>query len=216
MTLTRAGCSRLFKSTIEKPPAAWEGRASCQNCAIGALYSGLKVAPTALAVKAMSLICPRCDKYAARLINERVCVSCYNRELEFRSGKNAKGTRPRLTLRPGQIVVRDGAIQRTVGFEFLKNHAEAIVILSKRAAGPLSFGLVPVPFVRDDRVRPWPDGSMSMGRVPPVLPGSPQIEICLPTRFGVVALPRRKVWFRPRLIAAAAARAAIAQTSLGL
>ncbi len=128
------------------------------NCPIGAAHAGVTIAPTADAVQAMSHICPRCDQPAQRLINDRNCVSCYNRELEVRRGRNAKGGRPILTdvLRPAELVVREGASHRTIRFDLVKSTAEAIVIVSKRAQGTMTFG-----------------------PVPPRIPGHLQAELCL-------------------------------------
>jgi hypothetical protein len=46
-----------------------------------------------------SMVCPRCGRGTMRMIGNRRCVSCYNRERELKAGRNAKGTAP-VNLRP--------------------------------------------------------------------------------------------------------------------
>jgi hypothetical protein len=47
------------------------------------------------------MICPRCRNGTTRMIKGERCISCYNRQRELRSGRNARGNIPvKLQLRP--------------------------------------------------------------------------------------------------------------------
>ena len=142
MRLTRAGCARLWTSAQTDPPKSWEGRAKCTLCPIGARHAGGQVVATAEAVQAMRPICPRCDRASDRLTRDRFCVSCYNRHLECVRGSNAKGNRPALadTLHSAMFAVADQLRGRTAVLDLVRDTREAIVILSKSATGPMSFG----------------------------------------------------------------------------
>jgi hypothetical protein len=145
MTLTQAGCARLWQSAQDRKPAPWEGRAKCLTCPIGARHAGKAVAPTAEAVRQIENICPRCDKPADRMIRGQYCVCCYNRHLEVKRGYNAKGVRPALAdqLHPGVVSVTEGTRSWLASFDLLKSQGEAIVLLSKRAGQPMMFGAPP-------------------------------------------------------------------------
>jgi hypothetical protein len=85
----------------------------CRDCRIGAAHAGERHIHRS-AIFDMA-ICPRCRRGGARMIGGRLCVSCYNREREFKIGKNAKGTRPGLVLtgrRLGVMIGYGDAAQR--------------------------------------------------------------------------------------------------------
>lgn len=65
---------------------------ACRGCTLGAQHAGASEAT--LSPLYATSICGRCEGTGARLIHGHICVSCYNRELEHRKGKNAKGNRP--------------------------------------------------------------------------------------------------------------------------
>ena len=78
-----------------------------------------------------------------RLINGRLCVSCYNREREALIGKNAKGGRPMIcdVLHTERLAVIDGSGSGSV-IEAgpVVGIVEAIVAMMRTATGPLAFG----------------------------------------------------------------------------
>src|SRR5690242_4761066 len=82
MTLSTASCAKLWDSAQRKKPEPWESRFACRNCPVGAAHAGKQVEPMAAVVDELRQVCPRCTRWAGRLINGRLCVSCYNRERE--------------------------------------------------------------------------------------------------------------------------------------
>jgi hypothetical protein len=64
----------------------------CRTCTIGACHAGY--GEIRYSAHHASSICPRCGKGTMRMIGNRICVSCYNRSRELRSGKNARGNVP--------------------------------------------------------------------------------------------------------------------------
>ena len=145
MTLSRPGCAKLWLSanTGEKDrrPKPWEGRAACVVCPLGALNAGVEQSPAAGAVESIRMICPRCERPAQRLIHDRLCVSCYNREREALIGKNAKGGRPRLcdVLHARKIAVTDAAGTRDVRAPSVASASEVMLAAAKKATGWLAF-----------------------------------------------------------------------------
>lgn len=86
-TLTTAACATQWKN-------AKEGSA-CAACEVGKTHSKA-LQPTAkrTAPGARPGTCLRCGRTDQRLIGGCVCVSCRNREYEWRKGRNAKGKPP--------------------------------------------------------------------------------------------------------------------------
>ena len=146
MRLTAGGCSRLWLSAQEKEnePQAWEGRSACVTCPIGATNSGRVVSPVAEEVATLKRVCPRCMRVAPRLINHRLCVSCYNRQAEADKGKNAKGTRPRLCDRLHEIdvTVVAGHGVHIIHSARVTGATEVIVHIARRAKATTFFGWV--------------------------------------------------------------------------
>lgn len=68
------------------------GLATCSRCPLGALHAGGTHVQRSEHYGAA--VCPRCGCGTTRMIGNRVCVSCYNREREVSSGKNARGNKP--------------------------------------------------------------------------------------------------------------------------
>lgn len=64
----------------------------CKGCAIGAKHAG--VGDATLSPLYASTICARCGCGSTRLIHGHLCVSCYNRSLEYIKGRNARGNAP--------------------------------------------------------------------------------------------------------------------------
>lgn len=76
----------------------------CRSCPVGAIHAG--AVPITVSGLYGSSICPRCRKGATRMIGNRICVGCYNREREYLSGRNARGNAP-VRARPlGAVDVR--------------------------------------------------------------------------------------------------------------
>jgi hypothetical protein len=64
----------------------------CRDCRIGAAHAGERHIHRS-AIFDMA-ICPRCRRGGARMIGGRLCVSCYNREREFKIGRMPRAPGP--------------------------------------------------------------------------------------------------------------------------
>ena len=144
MRLTARGCSRLWLSAQEKDnqPKPWEGRAACVTCPIGAMNSGQQISPVAESVALLQKICARCLRQGDRIIQGRLCVSCYNRQAEADKGSNAKGGKPRLCarLREYEVAVARGDEIEIVHRGRVTGATEIIMCLARRAEVATSFG----------------------------------------------------------------------------
>lgn len=86
----------------------------CRACPIGAAHAGAPVVRYSWMFG--SGVCPRCDVGGARMIGNRRCISCYNREREMALGRNARGNIPAellatSRLRPVSLhVIVDGQV----------------------------------------------------------------------------------------------------------
>lgn len=89
-TLQVESCASMWKQAQER--GAPERLDLCRNCPIGAKHAG--VGEISLSPLRGASICGRCDTGATRLIRRHLCPSCYNRELEYDKGYNAKGSAP--------------------------------------------------------------------------------------------------------------------------
>lgn len=146
MTLTVAGCRRLWVSAQEKRPDPGEGRHSCLSCPIGAQHGGQAPAAAAAsrASEALRRFCPGCSRPASRLIHGLHCVSCYNRRREIAVGKNAKGNPPAVVAARIHDVALSVATPTSAPavevFQAVASRVEAMVFAAKRAAGAIHFG----------------------------------------------------------------------------
>lgn len=146
MRLTAAGCARLWRSAQDKgnAPKPWEGRLACVTCPFGAANAGVKVSPVVESVAILSKVCSRCLRLSDRIIEGRLCISCYNRQAEADRGRNAKGGTPRLCaiLHDMDVAVFSGeGIEITHAGPVL-GAAEVIVAFARRAEAITSFGWV--------------------------------------------------------------------------
>jgi hypothetical protein len=71
--------------------------ARCSSCSTGAAHAGRGKITYAKWFRAA--ICPRCGVGTTRMIYNRRCVGCYNRQREMQAGRNARGNVPRELLR---------------------------------------------------------------------------------------------------------------------
>lgn len=84
-------CSDMWKAGHVKD--APERYLLCRGCQLGAQHAGATEAT--LSPIYASTICGRCHCTGARLIGGHLCVSCYNRELEYLKGRTRRGRIPR-------------------------------------------------------------------------------------------------------------------------
>lgn len=121
---------------------------ACRRCDVGAMHAGRpRPINSALATRTL---CSRCRNLARRLIGERLCPSCYNRELEATKNRNGKGQKPRkLTLAmlaPASVLIvrTEGrpniyTVKRATGF------AESVIAASRRHGADAWFGRANIP-----------------------------------------------------------------------
>ncbi|MGE0073265.1 MAG: hypothetical protein AB7S55_09435 [Thiomonas sp.] len=86
---------------------------ACHGCEVGKFHAG----GAAAQAQAESVFCYRCGRSDLRVIvSSALCISCHNRQLEWRRGANAKGQSPALFVAPfdrlAAIQLVDGALER--------------------------------------------------------------------------------------------------------
>lgn len=88
-TLAVSSCANMWRGGNREGIERLE---RCKACPVGAVHAG----ETAASMSPMmgQCICARCHRGATRLVGKHLCVSCYNRTLEFIKGQNSKGTKP--------------------------------------------------------------------------------------------------------------------------
>lgn len=89
-TLTILGCAKRWTRAQDR--MSDETLEACGRCQLGAHHAGKPFVLVSPHFGAR--LCPRCDRGDARMIQGRVCVSCYNREAEVERGRNARGNAP--------------------------------------------------------------------------------------------------------------------------
>jgi len=92
-TLSIPACAgRWREAQVAKGERADELRL-CRQCPTGAIHAGKPFIHRATVFG--NNICPRCRRGTTRrMIANRVCISCFNRQGEVLRGENRKGTRP--------------------------------------------------------------------------------------------------------------------------
>jgi hypothetical protein len=157
--IMEAGCIRMWRSTQDRSPQPHEARYACITCPLGPQRAGVGVAEAVAAAsaavvdRAFGRVCPRCERLAARLINGRSCISCYNRTREAVIGANAKGTRPQIMdvihAEALAIAVADVA-PRLVTVEHVVSRTEAIGIAARQAGPGAIIGIPPLRLVEPE------------------------------------------------------------------
>jgi hypothetical protein len=137
-----SACAKFWRLSNPVAPPVWEGRHACYQCPAGAARCGQVVDPFVAAHDKLMLVCPRCTNPTDRIINDRLCVSCYNRDLEVQRGRNAKGGRPRLMGKIGAVsctvVHGDQPERRTV--QGVTGLIEAAMAAARAASEPVMIG----------------------------------------------------------------------------
>lgn len=123
-------------------PQGAEQFSACVGCSIGAGHAG--EAPLVHSRWYRKPICVRCARPSSRLINHRICPSCYNRAAELARGVNAKGTLPIKLMRMGGLSRRrlrycvDTEV-RDVQTPLTLDMTEAVLGVLRSTAGRVSF-----------------------------------------------------------------------------
>lgn len=140
--LTAPSCAARWKKAAERLPDPASSLSHCRSCPIGAAHAGVTVSPVEAGADSWRNVCCRCLRHADRLIRDRHCVSCYNRDREARLGRNAKGGRPHLCDQLGTVTVavrRAGAVE-LVTAQRVTGIAEVMVAIARATKVPISFG----------------------------------------------------------------------------
>ncbi|MGX1197398.1 hypothetical protein [Parvibaculum sp. MBR-TMA-1.3b-4.2] len=138
-TLSAKACAAMWDAAQDAEGPKAERLEVCQSCSVGACHAGRELMPISGFYN--SMICPRCRRGATRIIQGTRCVSCYNREREIISGKNAKGTAPSKLgkLFPVELnVVVDGVSTRH-RHPLAVDRLEPMIEILRRTKGEVSF-----------------------------------------------------------------------------
>lgn len=99
MRLTTTSCAGFWRAAQKLPRDSGRNIVNCKGCPVGAANAGQPIAQSRVAwTEADGGTCIRCWKTGRKMVSGRICVSCYNRQLEVVKGRNRKGSRPRLQL----------------------------------------------------------------------------------------------------------------------
>jgi len=116
-------------------------REKCRSCPIGAKHAGQENASCS-DLKG-SLICARCNETSSRgwLLGKHLCVSCWNREREWVTGKNAKGSKPTkmLPLEPRAIRIMEAEEPKIIYRQLTQHDTELVVSALRDSAGNVTF-----------------------------------------------------------------------------
>lgn len=108
-TLTPTDCAKRWQKSGSSNLRYW---ASCAGCPLGAHHASIdgtdkqnSPVPTNLESNRLAgKVCTRCRKLASRLVGSpKLCMSCYNRQLEFKRGSDRRGKKPKVTLSPRHL-----------------------------------------------------------------------------------------------------------------
>lgn len=137
--LTTTTCARMWRQA-QSATRSEERHLACRACPIGAGHAG----ETSVFYSRLygTMICPRCGKGTTRMIRDRVCVSCRNREYEWNRGFNAKGApitemRP---LRPAELRYSIDGRPARFRTQLAVDTTEVVAHLLRTTRGKLSFG----------------------------------------------------------------------------
>jgi len=138
--LSTTACSQRWRTAQRATGSAAARFEKCRACSIGAIHSGEAV--TYFSPLFGKPICTRCRRGSMRrLIGDRLCISCYNRELEFRRGKNAKGNPPEIKLERRTVrYAVEGAGVQTLILDHSADLAELMVTVLRKTRGRVAFG----------------------------------------------------------------------------
>lgn len=137
---------QALRATLDTRTCAsrWQSAApgtQCHGCEIGRVHAALHHPQPDLPAtprRAGEGACLRCGRTDLRLVRRKaVCVSCFNREGEWRKGRNSRGTPPRdyQPLHPIQMAVHrgDGSIEHR---RINALHAAEAACLASRGLAP--------------------------------------------------------------------------------
>ena len=109
----------------------------CHNCPVGAHHSGCDVSGSSQQLN----LCARCNRPSVRMVRDRICISCANREYEVLRGVNARGCFPSKhpPLHKISIRYRYGGSVILWGGELVTNSVEAMMSVIKICGDEVEF-----------------------------------------------------------------------------
>lgn len=146
LTLSVGSCAKSWQDGNGSDPDKRMRFHHCTRCPQGAIHAGCAT----LAVVNpyyMRKRCPRCDRPSQRMIGGRICVSCYNRELEVLKGRDGRGkvpkNLPQVHAEAVAMVVngRFACVQVAYAVDLL----EAQLVVLRKTEGEVRFGFHPKP-----------------------------------------------------------------------
>jgi hypothetical protein len=107
----------------------------CRGCPIGAAHCDAEIA-VSLAEPRHTQHCVRCERPTRKLVRDRLCVSCANREYEYIKGRNGKGSVPKRhpALRAVRLRVHDGQAWVLREFSYVASAREAVLGVAWRTS----------------------------------------------------------------------------------
>jgi hypothetical protein len=135
-SLSTRACTDMWRAANQ---ARSERHTACRSCFVGATHAGVSNASRSPISGA--LVCSRCARGATRLIQKRLCISCYNRERELIKGRNARGMVPTklAPLAPRQIFYMANGRAQLLRSERTTNSAELIIATLRDAIHTVAF-----------------------------------------------------------------------------
>lgn len=144
-TMSQRGCGERWRLAQVAAGELAERFGDCRSCPIGAAHAGGEFVRHSPLFGAA--ICPRCRRGTTRMIQDRVCVGCRNREYEIRDGRNARGNPPsdrvlRMGPRPVEMIVVVDGVARTMR-PLAADLLEPMIQTLRTTRGELAFARAP-------------------------------------------------------------------------
>jgi hypothetical protein len=136
-TLSTAACAQNWRRAQHLHERDIAALHHCRDCAIGAAHAGEKFVARSKIFG--TDFCPRCRRGGARIIGNRRCVSCANRDYEVAKGKNAKGTAPLLRLDPRRLGVMVDGVRVDLRDTMTIDMVEMVIQTLRTVPGKLVF-----------------------------------------------------------------------------
>jgi len=152
--LSTKACAGLYCEAMS-PKGLRDGlRIACRSCEVGASHAGVSVTTASSSRFLGTMTCSRCQKQATRLIRKSLCVGCYNREIEFLKGRNAKGGKPihAKPVAPALIACQVGeeVAMRVRRLDRVTSRIEAVLSVLRLEDKSVSFGWIGASVVKGD------------------------------------------------------------------
>ncbi len=144
LTLSVASCAKSWKDGNGSDPDKRMRFHHCTRCQQGAIHAGCGT-QSVVNPYYMRKRCPRCDRPSARMIGGRICVSCYNRELEVLKGRDGRGKTPKNLpqVHPEAVAMVVNGRFACVQVSYATDALEATLQVLRKTEGDVRFGFHP-------------------------------------------------------------------------